>query len=196
MSKSVEFFFDVGSPTVYLAATQLSKIAGRHGATVLWRPFLLGGVFKATGNVSPATVPAKSRYMGDDLERFARRYEVPFLFNPFFPVNTLALMRGAVAYQQQGRLDQYIEAIFSAMWVTGKNMNEPTIVAEVLDTIGIEAQEFLVAIAAQDVKDKLKNNTEEAVKRGAFGAPTFFVGDEMFFGQDRLDFVDAALAAD
>ena len=196
MSKSVEFFFDVGSPTVYLAATQLSKIAGRHGATVLWRPFLLGGVFKATGNVSPATVPAKSRYMGHDLERFARRYEVPFLFNPFFPVNTLALMRGAVAYQQQGRLDQYIEAIFSAMWVTGKNMNEPTIVAEVLDTIGIEAQEFLVAIAAQDVKDKLKNNTEEAVKRGAFGAPTFFVGDEMFFGQDRLDFVEAALAAD
>ncbi len=196
MSKSVEFFFDVGSPTVYLAATQLSKIAGRHGATVLWRPFLLGGVFKATGNVSPATVPAKSRYMGDDLERFARRYEVPFLFNPFFPVNTLALMRGAVAYQQQGRLDQYIEAIFSAMWVTGKNMNEPTIVAEVLDTIGIEAQEFLVAIAAQDVKDKLKSNTEEAVERGAFGAPTFFVGDEMFFGQDRLDFVEAALAAD
>ena len=196
MSKSVEFFFDVGSPTVYLAATQLSKIAGRHGATVLWRPFLLGGVFKATGNVSPATVPAKSRYMGDDLERFARRYEVPFLFNPFFPVNTLALMRGAVAYQQQGRLDQYIEAIFSAMWVTGKNMNEPTIVAEVLDTIGIGAQEFLVAIAAQDVKDKLKNNTEEAVKRGAFGAPTVFVGDEMFFGQDRLDFVEAALAAD
>ena len=196
MSKSVEFFFDVGSPTVYLAATQLSKIAGRHGATVLWRPFLLGGVFKATGNVSPATVPAKSRYMGDDLERFARRYEVPFLFNPFFPVNTLALMRGAVAYQQQGRLDQYIEAIFSAMWVTGKNMNEPTIVAEVLDTIGIGAQEFLVAIAAQDVKDKLKSNTEEAVERGAFGAPTFFVGDEMFFGQDRLDFVEAALAAE
>ena len=196
MSKSVEFFFDVGSPTVYLAATQLSKIAGRHGATVLWRPFLLGGVFKATGNVSPATVPAKSRYMGDDLERFARRYEVPFLFNPFFPVNTLALMRGAVAYQQQGRLDQYIEAIFSAMWVTGKNMNEPTIVAEVLDTIGIGEQEFLVAIAAQDVKDKLKSNTEEAVERGAFGAPTFFVGDEMFFGQDRLDFVEAALAAD
>ena len=196
MSKSVEFFFDVGSPTVYLAATQLSKIAGRHGATVLWRPFLLGGVFKATGNVSPATVPAKSRYMGHDLERFARRYEVPFLFNPFFPVNTLALMRGAVAYQQQGRLDQYIEAIFSAMWVTGKNMNEPTIVAEVLETIGIGAQEFLVAIAAQDVKDKLKSNTEEAVERGAFGAPTFFVGDEMFFGQDRLDFVEAALAAD
>ena len=196
MSKSVEFFFDVGSPTVYLAATQLSKIAGRHGATVLWRPFLLGGVFKATGNVSPATVPAKSRYMGHDLERFARRYEVPFLFNPFFPVNTLALMRGAVAYQQQGRLDQYIEAIFSAMWVTGKNMNEPTIVAEVLDIIGIGAQEFLVAIAAQDVKDKLKSNTEEAVERGAFGAPTFFVGDEMFFGQDRLDFVEAALAAD
>ena len=196
MSKSVEFFFDVGSPTVYLAATQLSKIARRHGATVLWRPFLLGGVFKATGNVSPATVPAKSRYMGDDLERFARRYEIPFLFNPFFPVNTLALMRGAVAYQQQGRLDQYIEAIFTAMWVTGKNMNEPTIVAEVLDTIGIEAQEFLVAIAAQDVKHKLKSNTEEAVERGAFGAPTFFVGDEMFFGQDRLDFVEAALAAD
>ena len=196
MSKSVEFFFDVGSPTVYLAATQLSKIAGRHGATVLWRPFLLGGVFKATGNVSPATVPAKSRYMGDDLERFARRYKVPFLFNPFFPVNTLALMRGAVAYQQQGRLDQYIEAILSAMWVTGKNMNEPTIVAEVLDPIGIGAQEFLVAIAAQDVKDKLKSNTEEAVERGAFGAPTFFVGDEMFFGQDRLDFVEAALAAD
>ena len=134
--------------------------------------------------------------MGDDLERFARRYKVPFLFNPFFPVNTLALMRGAVADQQQGRLDQYIEAIFSAMWVTGKNMNEPTIIAEVLDAIGIGTEEFLVAIAAPNVKETLKNNTEEAVKRGAFGAPTFFVGDEMFFGQDRLDFVEATLAAD
>ena len=195
MSKSVEFFFDFGSPTVYLAATQLPKIAERHGATVLWRPFLLGGVFKATGNVSPAMVPAKARYMGDDLERFAQRYEVPFLFNPFFPVNTLALMRGAVAYQQQGRLDQYSEAIFSAMWVTGKDMNEPTIIAEVLGAIGISAEDFLIAIAAQDVKETLKSNTEEAVKRGAFGAPTFFVGDEMFFGQDRLDFVEATLAA-
>ena len=196
MSKSVECFFDFGSPTVYLAATQLPKIAQRHGATVLWRPFLLGGVFKATGNVSPATVPAKSRYMGDDLERFARRYDVPFLFNPFFPVNTLALMRGAVAYQQQGRLDQYMEAMLSAMWVTGKDMNDPAIIAEVLGTIGIAAEDFLAAIAVQDVKETLKNNTQEAVKRGAFGAPTFFVGVEMFFGQDRLDFVEAALAAD
>ena len=104
-------------------------------------------------------------------------------------------MRGAVAYQQQGRLDQYSEAIFSAMWVTGKDMNEPTIIAEVLGAIGIGAEDFLVAIAAQDVKETLKSNTEEAVKRGAFGAPTFFVGDEMFFGQDRLDFVEATLAA-
>ena len=131
----------------------------------------------------------------DTEQRFAQRYEVSFLFNPFFPVNTLALMRGAVAYQQQGLLDQYSEAIFSAMWVTGKDMNEPTIIAEVLGAIGIGAEDFLVAIAAQDVKETLKSNTEEAVKRGAFGAPTFFVGDEMFFGQDRLDFVEATLAA-
>ena len=196
MAKSVEFFFDFGSPTVYLAATQLPKIAERHGALLTWRPFLLGGVFKATDNKSPAEVPAKSRYMHADLTRFAERYDVPFVFNPFFPVNTLSLMRGAVACQRLGQFDVYRNAVFTAMWVEGKDMNQPSVVAEVLSAIGIDGQDFLSAIAAQEVKDALKNNTAEAVERGAFGAPSFFVGDKMFFGQDRLEFVEEALAAD
>ena len=195
MTKTVEFFYDFGSPTVYLAATQLPTIADSVGATVDWHPMLLGGVFKSTGNQSPVVVAAKAAYMNDDLERFAKRYGVPFRFNPHFPINTLALMRGAVAYQADAVVSStYREAIFTAIWVEARNLNEPDVIGQVLGDAGLDPAELMNSIGEQTVKDQLIANTEEAVNRGVFGAPTFFVGEQMFFGQDRLDFVAEALS--
>ena len=195
MTKTVEFFYDFGSPTVYLAATQLPAIAAAVGATIDWRPMLLGGVFKSTGNQSPVVVPAKAAYMNNDLKRFAKRYGVPFRFNPHFPINTLALMRGAVAYQGDVAVSStYRDAIFRAIWVEARNLNEPDVIGQVLSDAGLDPAELMNRIGHQTVKDQLIANTEEAVNRGVFGAPTFFVGERMFFGQDRLDFVADALS--
>ena len=195
MTKTVEFFYDFGSPTVYLAATQLPAIAAAVGATIDWRPMLLGGVFKSTGNQSPVVVPAKAAYMNNDLERFAKRYGVPFRFNPHFPINTLALMRGAAAYQDDVVVSStYRNAIFRAIWVEARNLNEPDVIGQVLSDAGLDPAELMNRIGQQTVKDQLIANTEEAVNRGVFGAPTFFVGERMFFGQDRLDFVADALS--
>jgi len=170
-------------------------IAGSVGATIDWRPMLLGGVFKSTGNQSPVAVAAKAAYMNDDLERFAKRYGVPFRFNPHFPINTLALMRGAVAYQGDAVVSStYREAIFTAIWVEARNLNEPEVIGQVLRDAGLDPAELMNRIGEQTVKDQLIANTEEAVNRGVFGAPTFFVGEQMFFGQDRLDFVAEALS--
>ena len=195
MTKTVEFFYDFGSPTVYLAATQLPAIAASVGATIDWRPMLLGGVFKSTGNQSPVVVPAKAAYMNNDLKRFAKRYGVPFRFNPHFPINTLALMRGAVAYQDDAvAASTYRDAIFTAIWVEARNLNEPDVIGQVLSAAGLDPAELMNRIGQQTVKDQLIANTEEAVNRGVFGAPTFFVGEQMFFGQDRLDFVAEAIS--
>jgi 2-hydroxychromene-2-carboxylate isomerase len=197
-TKTVEFFFDFGSPASYLAWTQLPALCAARGATLIYRPMLLGGVFQATGNASPVTVPAKGRYMLTDLARFARRYGVPMQFNPHFPVNTLVLMRGAVGLQlrQPQRFEDYVSAMFNAMWVEGRNLADPAVVGEALAQAGFDPAAVLALTADPAVKDALKANTEQAVRRGAFGAPTMFVGDQMFFGQDRLDFVREALAAD
>ena len=195
MTKTVEFFYDFGSPTVYLAATQLPDIAASVGAAIDWRPMLLGGVFKSTGNQSPVVVPAKAAYMNNDLKRFAKRYGVPFRFNPHFPINTLALMRGAVAYQDDAvAASTYRDAIFTAIWVEARNLNEPDVIGQVLSDAGLDPAELMNRIGQQTVKDQLIANTEEAVNRGVFGAPTFFVGEQMFFGQDRLDFVAEAIS--
>lgn len=193
--KAVEFFFDVGSPTAYLAWTQLPAIAKESGANIVWRPMLLGGVFKATGNQSPVTVPAKGQWMGGDLQRWAQRYLVPFQFNPFFPINTLALMRGATGIQmrQPERLNDYLKAVFKAMWAKPVNMGEAEVMAATLEAAGFAPAALTALINDPEVKAQLVSTTEEAVKRGVFGAPSFFVGDEMFFGQDRLDFVRDAL---
>jgi len=156
---------------------------------------LLGGVFQATGNASPATVPAKGRYMMMDLLRHARRYAVPFAFNPHFPINTLVLMRGAVGYQlhSEHELLRYLDAMFTAIWVDQRNLADEQVLTEVLVAAGLDAEQFRALVTEDSVKNVLKANTEEAVQRGVFGAPTFFVDDEMFFGQDRLGFVEDAL---
>lgn len=195
MNKSVEFFFDVGSPTTYLAWTQLPAIAAACDATIAWRPMLLGGVFKATGNASPVTVPAKGRWMLQDLARHARRYGVPFVMNPHFPINTLALMRGATGIQlrEPARLGDYLEAVFGAIWCRGLNLGDPAVLAGVLAEAGFDAAALAAQAADPEVKARLQATTEEAIERGVFGAPSFFVGDEMFFGQDRLEQVREAL---
>ena len=195
MSKTVEFYFDFGSPTTYLAWTQLPRLCAESGAQLVYKPMLLGGVFQATGNASPVTVPAKGRFMLQDLARYARRYQVPMQFNPHFPINTLPLMRAAVAVQQRlpERFEAFLTLIFQAMWVQARNLGDPAVLAEVLVAGGFDPQQLLALTAEQAIKDALKANTDEAVKRGVFGAPSLFVGDELFFGQDRLDFVREAL---
>ncbi|QMV65750.1 2-hydroxychromene-2-carboxylate isomerase [Pseudomonas berkeleyensis] len=197
MSKTVEFFFDLGSPASYLAHTQLPELCRETGATLVYRPMLLGGVFQATGNASPAMIPAKGRYMIRDLARFAERYGVPMRFNPHFPINTLMLMRLLVAVQlhQPERFAEAVRVLFQAIWVDGVNMGDPAKVAGVLAAAGFDAAALQAQIAEPQVKDALKATTEEAVKRDVFGAPTCFVGEEMFFGQDRLDFVREALGS-
>jgi len=195
--RTVECFFDVGSPTAYLAWTQLPKIAAEADATIAWRPMLLGGVFKATGNASPVAVPAKGRWMNDDIARWARRYGVPFAFNPHFPINTLTLMRGATGMQMRRPADfaRYLDVIERAMWEVPKNLGDPAVLAATLAAAGFDADDFVALVGDPEVKARLVATTEEAVARGVFGAPTFFVGDAMFFGQDRLDFVREALLA-
>lgn len=196
MSKQLEFFFDFGSPTAYLAYTQLPKLAADCGAQIVWRPMLLGGVFKATGNASPVTVPAKGRWMNADMARWARRYGVTLAMNPHFPINTLTLMRGAVGLQmrQPDDFQRYVDSVYRAMWETPRNLGDAAVLAATLQGAGFDAVAFGALVNDPEVKAKLVANTEEAVARGVFGAPTVFVGEQMFFGQDRLDFVREALA--
>jgi 2-hydroxychromene-2-carboxylate isomerase len=196
MTKTVEFFFDVGSPTAYLASTQIQKLASDVGATLVYRPMLLGGVFKATGNSSPVTVPAKGKWMFSDMSLWAKRYGVTLKMNPFFPINTLPLMRGAIAMQMRmpEKFDAYLSAVMNAIWQDKKNMGDPAVIAETLTQIGLDPAAFMAMIGDDEIKAALVKNTEEAVSRGVFGAPTFFVGDQMFFGQDRMMFVKEALS--
>jgi 2-hydroxychromene-2-carboxylate isomerase len=193
MARTLEFYFDYGSPYSYLADTQVETIAKRTGSDLARKPMLLGGVFKATGNASPMTVDLKSKWSAFDLPMWARHYGASFQRNPHFPVNTLALMRGAAAAQIDGVFERYHPAMYKAMWVDGRNLNDMKEVAAVLTEAGLDAQKFGARIQDQDVKDRLKATTDEAVARGVFGAPTMFVDDMMFFGNDRLPFVEMAL---
>ena len=195
MRKTVEFYFDLGSPATYLAYTQLPKLCAETDSELIYIPMLLGGVFKATGNASPAMIPAKGRYMFQDLDRYAKRYGVPLTFNPHFPINTLMLMRAVTGIQscQPERFHAFIDCLFNALWVEGRPLDEPATVAALLSEHGFDPAEVLALTNDETVKAALKENTETAVKRGVFGAPSVFIGNQMFFGQDRLDFVEQAL---
>jgi 2-hydroxychromene-2-carboxylate isomerase len=194
MNREVEFLFDYGSPFSYLANLQIEGFAKRNGAAVTYTPILLGAVLEATGNASPMTIPAKGRYMATELRRWAARYGVAFKPNPHgFMSNTLRLMRGAVAAQANGWFALYHRAIYRATWAEAQNLGDDTVLREVLENVGVPATALMADIERQEVKDGLRQNTDQAVERGVFGAPTFFVGSEMFWGNDRFDFVEETL---
>jgi 2-hydroxychromene-2-carboxylate isomerase len=196
MRKTLEFYYDFGSPTAYLAHKRLGQLAAQYTLDVIYRPMLLGGVFKATGNNSPVAIPAKGQYMmAHDLPRFARRYGVAMNPNPFFPINTLNLMRMVIAAERMDCASTFIETVYDAVWVQGKNMGDTAVVAALLTEHRLDAQALLALSQDADVKAELIACTEAAVARGIFGAPTFFMDGEMYFGQDRLDFVEEALQA-
>lgn len=197
MTQTVEFCFDLISPPSYLAYTQLPAMAAQAGARIVWRPVLVGAIHKATGNRAPIEVPAKGKYLLGDLARFAARYRVPFRLNPHFPFNTLSHQRMATGLllRQPASFIGFVERMFEAIWVEGLDLTDPAVIAEVIARAGLDAAPVMALADDQQVKDALRENTEHAVARGAFGVPTFFVGEQMFWGQDRLDFVREALGA-
>ncbi len=193
----MEFFYDLVSPYSYLASTRVEEGARRAGGAVRFRPFLLGGVFKATGNHAPLETPAKLRHMWVDLQRWAGRLGVPLAPPASFPVSTVLAMRCALAAEAQGKLVPFTHAGFRAFWAEGKDIGSPEVLAAVAAAVGLDGAALVAA--APSFKEALVRSTAEAVERGAFGAPTFFVpaagGEEMFVGNDRLDFALEALAA-
>ncbi len=188
---AVEFHFDFGSPNAYLAHLVIPEVERRTGAQFQYVPILLGGVFKLTNNRSPAEKMAgiqnRLEYEQLELTRFVRRYRIiQFAWNPFFPVNTLLIMRAAIAAQLEGELTRYVDEMFRYMWAEPKDMDDPEVVRAALEASGFDAAKLLARTQEPDVKDRLLRNTQELVARGTFGSPTFFVGNEIFFGKDRL----------
>lgn len=193
--KSVEFYFDLGSPYSYLAYYRLLQIAEQQEIQIVYKPILLGGVFKATGNRSPIEIPVKGVYSILDMQRWSEYYHIPMHMNPHFPMNTLTLMRILTGVQllHLEKFEQVLKLLFDAMFGTPQNLNEPTVLAEVLKPSGFSVEDIMSMVQSDVVKQKLITETEQAIQRGIFGAPTFFVGDEMYWGQDRLHFVEQAL---
>lgn len=192
MSERIEFFYDFSSPYSYLAATQIEAVAARAGATLDPRPFLLGPVFQASGNAMPAMVPAKGAYMFRDLRIWAADYGVGFRWPDFFPLNSVLPARMAMAVSDAADRMKLSRAFFDAVWVRGINISDAALATSVATEAGLDADALAARAADQDVKDALRANVEDALARGAFGAPTFFVGEQMFVGNDRLPFVERA----
>jgi 2-hydroxychromene-2-carboxylate isomerase len=200
MTVTVEFHFDFGSPNAYLAHCVIPAIEQRTGATFRYLPVLLGGVFKATNNRSPgeafAGIRNKLAYERLETERFVRRHGITaFNRNPFFPVNSLRIMRGAIAAEMDGTFAQYVAAVFHHMWEQPKKMDEPDVIRAALDASGLDGAAMLARIEDVSVKQRLIENTEASVTRGAFGSPTFYIGNEIWFGKDRLRDVEDAIEA-
>ena len=198
MTKNVEFHFDFGSPNAYLAHKVVPEIKARTGTTFTYVPVLLGGIFKATNNVSPMIanqgIQNKGEYQMLEMRRFIEKHGLDkFRMNEHFPVNTLQIMRGAIAAEMDGKLAPYIEVVMAAMWEQSKKMDEPEIIRAVLDEAGLDGAAMLERIQEPDVKAKLVANTEDSVARGSFGIPTFFVDGDIYFGKDRLRDVEEAI---
>lgn len=191
--KQVDFYFDIGSPAAYLAWTQLPKLVEETGAVINYKPMFISGVFKLTGNDTPITVPAKGKWIFEDFARWAKLYDVPLLVNSKFPVNSLYMMRGIISYKETPQFLALVEAMFDAMWASNKDVTDPKVMGEIAESADIDANDFAHKLQSAETKQILIDATQEAVDRGAFGAPTFFVGDEMHFGQDRFNFVKEAL---
>ena len=195
MTRTIDFIFDFGSPNGYLSWKVLPHIAARTGAKINLIPCLLGGIFKITGNQAPnlafGNIKGKLAYESLETRRFVEKHGLTkFAFNPHFPVNTLLIMRGLIAAQRQGVGEAYLEAVLKAMWEDGQKMDDPEVAAAVLTAAGLDAKAILEATQDPEVKAELLANTDAAAARGTFGIPTFFVGDEIFFGKERLGQVE------
>ena len=195
MSRHVEIFFDFLSPPSYLAWTQVPALLERTGATATWRPMFTLGLHELTGNRSPIVVPNKAKWVMNDLQLYAHKYGVTLNPNPNGFINILPADRAAAFAETEGELEALMASAYPAMWVEGRDLSDLDVLADIISSAGLDAQRYLEAITTDAVKDRLKANTQEAADRDAFGAPTFFVGDALFFGQDRLEFVEAALTA-
>ncbi len=200
MTPTVEFHFDFGSPNAYLAHKVIPAIEKRTGASFRYVPVLLGGVFKATNNRSPVEalggIRNKPEYERLEVKRFVKRHALDrFKLNPHFPVNTLQIMRGAVAAEIDGFLMPYVEAVYRFMWEEGRKMDDPAVIRAALDEAGFDGARLLERAQAPEVKERLLRNTEASVARGTFGSPTFFVGNEIFFGKDRLRDIEEEIVA-
>lgn len=193
---TVEFYFDITSPYSYLAATQMGGLAERTGTDVQWKPVLLGGVFKAIGSGPPASIEPKARYMLTDLDRWARRYGVELRFPSRFPLNTLKTQRALVAAERLGhaeRVPDFALALFDAYWAQNRDVSDLSEIVRIVEQVELDPAAIADAMEQQATKDLLRERTDDAVRRGAFGAPTFFIGEEMYFGNDRLEFVEERL---
>lgn len=197
MTRTIELFYDIGSSYSYLAATQMDALEARTGAKVRWRPFLLGGVFKATGNDMPARVPHKARWMLGDMARWAAKYGVPFSMPSRFPLVTITTQRALVATDRLFGMDAQKKlalALFRAFWAEDRDVSDKAVIGELASGLGLDAASIVAGIDAQETKDALRAATDEAVARGAFGAPAMFLGDELFWGNDRIPLLEDALA--
>jgi 2-hydroxychromene-2-carboxylate isomerase len=198
MAKTFEFLFDFGGPNSYLTHKVLPDFCVKTGAEAVYVPILLGGLFKLTNNQAPlfryADTPAKRDYEMLEFDRFVKAHAIPFQMNPHFPINSLLLMRGAVAAQHLDCFMPYVEAVMTAMWEDGANTADPEVVRDVLDKAGLDGAALMAKAEDPEIKAELVANTEKAAARGAFGVPTFFVGDELFWGKERLAQVAAELA--
>lgn len=198
MTKTIEFFWDAASSYTYLASTRIEPVAQRCGAALVWKPFLLGKVFEATGNRPPVSVPAKGKHLFEDMRRWAQLYGVPFQFPKVFPVNSVAALRIALALPQ-AQQGAWAKVVMHHYWGLGEDISQPEVLKAIAVSLKLDGEQLLAATQTQAVKDLLRANTEEAVKRGVFGAPAFFVGEELFWGNDRLvlleDYLKGKLAA-
>ena len=195
MAKTLEFYFDIVSPASYLAWTQIPKLISETGAEVAYKPFFLPGVFEGAGSASPITVPAKSKWLFHDLNRWAKMYDVPFVMNDHFPLSSVYAMRGLNNYLDSDKFVPLADAIFKAMWSENRNVNDQQVMTDILNAVGIDPVEYMKKLNDPESKQALVKIGEEAVERGVFGAPTFFVGKFMHWGQDRLEFVKQDLLA-
>lgn len=195
--KVIEFYFDVGSPYSYVGFHRIQHIAVQHQAEIIWKPMLLGGVFKATGNSSPMAVPAKARYSMRDLKRWSDLWQIPVQMNPYFPINTLQLMRLITAVQlfQPEEFLNVLTGIFNAMFGQPRNLNDLNELIQLMQELGLDVAQVKSWLEDEKVKSELKVITEEAIARGVFGAPSWFVDDELYWGVDHLHFVEHALSA-
>ena len=188
MIKPFDFFFDFASPYSYLAHKQIKKIEIENNIKINYMPIFLGGIFKLAEIKAPAFIPSKAKFMIKDCKLFAEKYNIKFKFNSFFPIQSLNLMRGVLIAEKKNKSDNYIDKFFDSCWKDGLNLNDQIIIDKILTELKFDPNNFKFEISKQNIKDELKNKTEDAYSKGVFGAPTFLINNKIFWGQDRLEF--------